>query len=298
MTPGLSPFRLCFLLRSIRVKKKEGGDDWDDLAVAAAGESPVNEQVGNGLDRRGLRCREKLWWPNLVFEVFRRRVRRRVRLERESGMGPLRLLLERSTSERRRGEGGDCEWDLAGEVVAGEVDEFEVGEGGDGVEGGVEAVAVEVEEAEVVEGRERVDGAAEVEEGEGEAVTWRREAGGGERGGRRSSGLLGRRSRRRVVGKGRVQLKRRLPWVSAWERKRRSGVVGGDGGGGGARVCGGREEDEEEREENERMDLHGHGIGRELDDGVVKRESVKFLPLSPEIISRRWNDGGGGRGVA
>lgn len=48
--------------------------------------------------------------------------------------------------------------DFGGEVVAGEVSEFEVGAVGEGQNGAVQAVFVEVEEAELVEEGEGGDG--------------------------------------------------------------------------------------------------------------------------------------------
>lgn len=60
-------------------------------------------------------------------------------------------------------EGGYPRWDLAGEVVAREVEELEVGAVGDGRNGAVKAVVVEVYKAELVELGERVERAAEVE---------------------------------------------------------------------------------------------------------------------------------------
>lgn len=59
-------------------------------------------------------------------------------------------------------------WDLTGDVVVGEVNEFEVEAGEEWGEGAIEAVVVEVEEAELVKGGKGVHGAAEVEGREGE----------------------------------------------------------------------------------------------------------------------------------
>ncbi len=60
-------------------------------------------------------------------------------------------------------EGGYLLWDPAGEVVAREVEELEVGAVGEGYNGAVHSVVVEVYKAELVELGERAERAAEVE---------------------------------------------------------------------------------------------------------------------------------------
>lgn len=66
-------------------------------------------------------------------------------------------------------EGGDLRWDLAGDVVVGEVNEFEIETVYNWGEGAVKAVVMEVDEAELVERGERFNGATEVEGREGES---------------------------------------------------------------------------------------------------------------------------------
>lgn len=66
-------------------------------------------------------------------------------------------------------EVGYLRWNLAGEVIAGEVEELQAGAVAESGDGAVQAVVMEVEEAKVGEGRERIDRASEVERREGEA---------------------------------------------------------------------------------------------------------------------------------